>query len=45
MKQNLEDADLDRFSWIPGLEIVADALTKQGYPKESLEEIVVKNEF
>ena len=45
LKQNLEDADVDRFSWIPGSEIVADALTKQGPPKESLEDIVVRNEF
>ena len=45
LKQNLEDADVTRFSWIPGSEIVADALTKQGPPRESLEEIVVRNEF
>ena len=45
LKQNLEDADVDRFSWIPGSEIVADALMKQGPPRESLEEIVTRNEF
>ena len=45
LRQNLEDADVDRFSWIPGSEIVADALTKQGPLRESLEEIVARNEF
>ena len=28
LKQNLEDAEMDRFSWIPGTEIVADVFTK-----------------
>ena len=43
--RHLKDVDVDRFSWIPGSEIVADALTKQGPPRESLEEIVARNEF
>ena len=45
LKQNLEDAEIDRFSWIPGTEIVADIFTKQGSVRESLEEIVTWNEF
>ena len=45
LKQNLEDAEVDRFSWIPGTEIVADVFTKQGSVRESLEEIVTRNEF
>ena len=45
LKQNLEDAEVDRFSWIPGTEIVADVFTKQGSSRESLEEIVTRNEF
>ena len=45
LKQNLEDAEVDRFSWIPGTEIVADVFTKQGSARESLEEIVTRNEF
>ena len=45
LKQNLEDAEVDRFSWIPGTEIVADIFTKQGSVRKSLEEIVTWNEF
>ena len=45
LKQNLEDGEVDRFSWIPGTEIVADIFTKQGSVRESLEEIVTWNEF
>ena len=45
LKQNLEDAEVDRFSWIPGMEIVADVFTKQGSERESLEEIVTRNVF
>ena len=32
-------------SWIPGEEIVADILTKQGSRHEALEEILVRNVF
>ena len=45
MKQNLKDADVDRFSLTVGSDIVTDALTKQGSPKETLEEIVTRNKF
>ena len=45
LKQSLEDEDVARYSWIIGSEIVADALTKQGPPRQSLEEIVTKNVF
>ena len=45
LKQNLEDAEVDRFSWIPGNEIVADVFTKQGSDRDSLEEIMFKNIF
>merc|ERR1711984_24161 len=45
LKQNLEDAEVDRFSWIPGMEIVADVFTKQGSERESLGEIVTRNVF
>ena len=45
LKQNLEDAEVERFSWIPGTEIVADVFTKQGSERESLEEIVSRNVF
>ena len=33
------------YSWIPGEEIVADILTKQGSRREALEEILVRNVF
>ena len=45
LKQNLEDAEISQFSWIPGSEIVADVFTKQGSEREALEEIMYKNEF
>ena len=45
LKQNLEDAEVDRFSSIPGTEIVADVFTKQGSVRESLEEIVTRSKF
>ena len=45
LKQNLEDKEVDRFSWIPGTEIVADIFTKQGSVRKSLEEILIWNEF
>ena len=45
LKQSLEDKDVARYSWIIGSEIVADALTKQGPPRQSLEEIVTQNVF
>ena len=45
LKQNLEDAEISQFSWIPGSEIVADIFTKQGSEIEALEEIMIKNEF
>ena len=45
MKQNLEDEDVFAYSWIPGEEIVADILTKQGSRREALEEILARNVF
>ena len=33
------------YSWIPGEEIVADILTKQGSRCEALDKILVRNEF
>ena len=45
LKQNLEDAEVERFSWIPGNEIVADVFTKQGSDRDSLDEIMSKNVF
>ena len=45
LKQNLEDGEVDRFSWIAGTEIVADVFTKQGSERESLNEIVSMNVF
>merc|ERR1711984_64939 len=45
LKQNLEDAEVQRFSWIPGNQIVADVFTKQGSERESLDEIMSKNIF
>merc|ERR1712074_341061 len=45
LKQSMEDKDVARYSWIIGSEIVADALTKQGPPRQSLEELVTQNIF
>ena len=45
LKQNLEDGEVDRFSWIAGTEIVADVLMKHGSERESLNEIVYGNVF
>ena len=45
LKQNLEDEEVQRFSWIPGNQIVADVFTKQGSDRDSLDEIMSKNIF
>ena len=45
LKQNLEDGEVRRFSWIAGTEIVADVFTKQGSERETLNEIVARNIF
>ena len=45
LKQSLEDNDVMAYSWIPGEEIVADVLTKQGSTREALEDIMVRNKF
>ena len=45
LKQNLEDGEINSFSWIAGTEIVADVFTKQGSQRESLDEIVLENVF
>ena len=45
LKQGLEDEDVLAYSWIPGEEIVADILTKQGSRREALEEILARNVF
>ena len=33
------------YSWIPGEEIVADNLTKQGSRREALKEVLARNAF
>ena len=45
LKQNLEDGEVDSFSWIVGTEIVVDIFTKQGSEREVLGEIVEENKF
>ena len=45
LKQSLEDNDVMAYSWIPGEEIVADIMTKQGSTHEALEDIMVRNKF
>ena len=45
LKQSLEDEDVLAYSWIPGEEIVADILTKQGSRCEALDEILARNVF
>ena len=45
LKQGLEDEDVMAYSWIPGEEIVADILTKQGSRCEALDEILLSNNF
>ena len=45
LKQSLEDEDVLAYSWIPGEEIVADILTKQGSRCGALEEIWIRNVF
>ena len=45
LKQGLEDEDRMAYLWIPGEEIIADILTKQGSRHESLDDILVRNEF
>ena len=45
LKQNLEDGEINIFSWIAGTEIVADVFTKQGSQREILDEIVLENVF
>ena len=45
LKQGLEDEEVLAYSWIPGEEIVAHVMTKQGSTREALEEIMVKNNF
>ena len=45
LKQSLEDNEVVTYSWIPGEEIVADVMTKQGSTREALEEIMRKNRF
>ena len=36
---------MSAYSWIPGEEIVADVMTKQGSTREALDEIIGKNRF
>jgi len=45
LKQNLEDGEVNSFSWIAGTEIVPDVFTKQGSQRETLNEIVLENVF
>merc|ERR1712105_348187 len=45
LKQNLEDGEVNSFSWIAGTEIVADVFTKQGSQREALDEIMLEKVF
>merc|ERR1712105_328857 len=45
LKQNLEEGEIQQYSWISGDEIVADVFTKQGSERSVLEEILSHNEF
>ena len=45
LQHNLEDGEIDSFSWIVGTEIVADVFMKQGSQRETLDEIVLNNIF
>ena len=45
LKQNLEDGEVSRLSWIAGTEIAADVFTKQGSERETLDKIVLRNVF
>ena len=45
LKQNLEEGEIQQYSWISGHEIVADVFTKQGSERRVLEEILTQNEF
>ena len=45
LKQNLEEGEIQQYSWISGHEIVADVFTKQGSERRVLEEILIENEF
>merc|ERR1712074_18018 len=45
LKQNLEEGEIQQYSWISGDEIVADVFTKQGSERSVLEEILSQNEF
>ena len=45
LKQNLEEGEVEQYSWISGQEIVADVFTKQGSERKVLDEILTKNEF
>ena len=45
LKQGLEDREVLAYSWIPGEEIVADVMTKQGSTREALDDILGRNRF
>ena len=45
LKQNLEEGEIEQYSWISGHEIVADVFTKQGSERRVLDEILTQNEF
>ena len=45
LKQGLEDEEVMAYSWIPGEEILADVMTKQGSTRAALEEVMVRNRF
>ena len=45
LKQNLEDGEVSRFSWIVGTEIVVDVFMKQGSEREALDEIMLRSVF
>ena len=41
----MEDREVLAYSWIPGEEIVADVMTKQGSTREALDDILGRNRF
>ena len=45
LKQNLEEGEIQQYSWISGHKIVADVFTKQNSERRVLEEILIENEF
>ena len=45
LRQSLEDAEVNQYSWIEDKEIVTDIITKVGSKKEALDNIISLNKF